>query len=275
MEASTHMTYLWNSFFFEINSPISSVPVWVGRVFLLAGRKEGTVVKPRWRLWNMHDSGSCVWEEWVEVCWGGGGGLFTVLLSSCSCGVEWGEKCEMCFMSVDYCFTVLDNFFLPIFIICLKIHKGSVICSERDCKDVSSVFWQSWIKSLIPWTGPFCLKDPSWKLGWGSCVHALERNALSWQPSWSWICVPLFISVFCSLWLCNWLSLCMTGIWESGPCFVAVVVSGCQWCSGVAAGETWLKAGVCSSPSSSWGIGQSGTDPLSSQPSPAYRQPAA
>lgn len=130
------------------------MPVWVGRVFLLAGRKEGTVVKPRWRLWNMHDSGSCVWEEWVEVCWGGGG-LFTALLSSCSCGVEWGEKCGMCFMSVYYCFTVLDNFSLPIFITCLKIHKGSVICSERDCKDISSIFpgspWISpWFQALLP-----------------------------------------------------------------------------------------------------------------------------
>lgn len=201
MEASTHMTYLWNSFFFEINSAVSSMPVWVGRVFLLAGRKEGTVVKPRWRLWNMHDSGSCVWEEWVEVCWGGGG-LFTVLLSSCSCGVEWGENSGMCFMSVYYCFTVLDNFSLPIFITCLKIHKGSVICSERDCKDIH-ISWIPMDQSLI--------SSPSaWRihlqmdLGWGSCVHALGRNALPCQPFWSWIsCVPLFISVFRSPWLCK------------------------------------------------------------------------
>lgn len=73
-------------------------------------------------------------------------------------------------------------------------------------------------------------------LGWGSCVHALERNALSCQPFWSWIsCMPLFISVFHSPWLCKWLILCMTGIWVSGLCFVVAVVIGWQWCSG------WLQ----------------------------------
>lgn len=50
------------------------------------------------------------------------------------------------------------TFFSPIFIICLKIHKGSMSCSEGDCKEVSSVFGQS---RILEDQGPVFL---SWAL---------------------------------------------------------------------------------------------------------------
>lgn len=53
---------------------------------------------------------------------------------------ERNEECISCLWIIaSPCWTV----FSPIVIICLKIHKGSVSCSEGDCKEVSSVFGQS------------------------------------------------------------------------------------------------------------------------------------
>lgn len=55
-----------------------------------------------------------------------------------------------------------EQIFSQIFIICSKIHKGSVSCPEGGCKEVSSVFLQTWI--LVD-HGPVFLKGPSPKLG--------------------------------------------------------------------------------------------------------------
>lgn len=73
----------------------------------------------------------CVEEE--ETCL-----LCYCLLVAVELNEERNVECVSCpWIIASLCWTV---FFLPIFIICLKTHKGSVICSEGDCKDISSVF---------------------------------------------------------------------------------------------------------------------------------------